>query len=266
MNHKPSLLRPDVAAEFQDRTVAAANRCRPPYPRAVFDLLVSLIIDEPRAVLDIGCGTGNLARPLAPLVDRVDAVDCSAAMIEEGKRLPGGQDPKLTWILGRVEDVALRPPYALVTEGASLHWMDWDVVLPRLNDVLTPNGVLAMVSVGTELPPGIQPWGKELEELLERYATEAGSCPGFDLVAEVQRRGLFQEQGRIQTERVPFQQTVDEYLESFHSRATLSRERMGPEKAAAFATALRELVSARLGDVVHFQIFGEIIWGKPMRR
>jgi ubiquinone/menaquinone biosynthesis C-methylase UbiE len=261
----PRLLRPEVAAEFQDRAVAAAYRYRPPGPPALFDILVSLIADEPRTVLDIGCGTGNIARPLAPRVDRVDAVDFSVAMIEEGTHQPGGDDPRLTWTVGRVEDAPLRPPYALVTEGASLHWMDWDAVLPRLHDVLTPRGVLAMVSVGTELPPGTKPWGKELGRLVRRYATDKGSRPGFDLIAELQRRGMFREVGRTETERVSFHQTVDDYVESFHSRATLSRERMTTEAAAAFDAALRKVVVARVGDMVEFRVFGEVIWGKPLR-
>jgi len=64
-----------------------------------------------------------LARPLAPLVDRIHAVDWSAAMIEGGRRLPGGDHPNLIWTVGAAETVALVPPYGLVTAGASLHWM-----------------------------------------------------------------------------------------------------------------------------------------------
>lgn len=90
----------------------------------MFNVLVGLIAGEPRTVLDLGCGTGFIARPLAPRVDRVDAIDVSEAMIEEGKRLPGGDHPHLQWIVGRAEDVALHPPYALITAGDSLHWME----------------------------------------------------------------------------------------------------------------------------------------------
>jgi 2-polyprenyl-3-methyl-5-hydroxy-6-metoxy-1,4-benzoquinol methylase len=76
---------------------------------------MSLIADGPRTVLDIGTGTGAVARPLAPLVERVHAVDWSAAMIEEGRQLPGGDHPNLIWSVGPAETVALAPPYGLVT-------------------------------------------------------------------------------------------------------------------------------------------------------
>jgi 2-polyprenyl-3-methyl-5-hydroxy-6-metoxy-1,4-benzoquinol methylase len=114
-----------MARAFQDRSVAAAYRLRPPYPPETFEVLAGLLADGPRVALDVGCGDGAIARPLAPLVDRVDAVDASAAMIEAGKGLPGGGHPRLRWIIGRAEDAPLRPPYALVTAGSSLHWMDW---------------------------------------------------------------------------------------------------------------------------------------------
>ncbi len=60
------------------------------YPAEVFTVLRGLITDAAPAVLDVGCGTGDIARRLSPLVERVDAVDVSAAMIEQGRRQAGG--------------------------------------------------------------------------------------------------------------------------------------------------------------------------------
>src|SRR5262249_33085794 len=140
-NIPPFATRAQVAAEFDHPDVVAAYRYRPEPPAQTFDILEGLITDEPRVVLDIGCGTGFLARPLAHRVDRLDAIALSPTMIEEGKRLPGGDDPRLRWVVGRIEEVPLDPPYALVTAGDALPWLDWDVLLPRLADVLTPSGL-----------------------------------------------------------------------------------------------------------------------------
>ena len=126
--------------------MVSAYPARPAYPSAVIALLADLVHDTPRVVLDIGCGTGELARRLALLVDRVDAVDFSAGMLDLGRRLSGGDVPTVNWIVGTAEDVALNGPYALITAGKSLHWMDWDVVLPRFARVLTARGVLAISS------------------------------------------------------------------------------------------------------------------------
>jgi hypothetical protein len=32
--------------------------------------------------------------------------------------------------------VQLQPPYALVTAGAGLHWMDWNIVMLRFADLI----------------------------------------------------------------------------------------------------------------------------------
>src|SRR5437870_6404744 len=97
---------------FADREVAALYRHRPPYPRAIFEILERLLV-EPRTILDVGAGTGALARELVGYAARVDALDPSEAMIAEGRRLPQGDDPRLRWTLGRAEDGPVDPPYGL---------------------------------------------------------------------------------------------------------------------------------------------------------
>jgi 2-polyprenyl-3-methyl-5-hydroxy-6-metoxy-1,4-benzoquinol methylase len=87
-NSRPAKVR--LADAFGYPGVGCAYRHRPPYPDMVFDVLTGLITDTPATVLDLGAGEGALARPLAARVDQVDAVDISAAMIEEGRRRPGG--------------------------------------------------------------------------------------------------------------------------------------------------------------------------------
>src|SRR5690242_14466765 len=150
---KPKHLAAEYGAQFQDAAIVAAYSHRPPYPPETFPLLAGLVRDEPRAVLDIGCGTGDVARRLAPLVARLDAVDCSPATIAQGWTLPGGHHLHLRWIEGPAEAIPLHPPYALVTAAESIHWMAWDVLLPRLRDVLTPHGCLALLGRSEQPSP-----------------------------------------------------------------------------------------------------------------
>src|SRR5690242_19367942 len=133
MKPKPKQWSAEYASIFQDTSVVAAYQHRPPYPAQTFEILAGLIppTTSPRAVLDAGCGTGFVARPLARYVDRVDAADISAAMIAAGRSLPGGDDPRLRWFCGAIESVAVEPPYALIVAAASLHWMEWEIALPR---------------------------------------------------------------------------------------------------------------------------------------
>jgi SAM-dependent methyltransferase len=208
---KPAHLGPQYGAQFSDQRVVDAYGTRPPYPAEVFAVLLDLIRDTPRAVLDAGCGRGEMARHLVAHVDRVDAVDLSAAMLRAGRALPGGDDPRLHWIEGPLETAPLTPPYALVVAAASLHWMDWDVVLPRIERALTPQGVLAVVGNGSEPLP----WQADLQVLIDRYSTNRDYRP-YNLLDELARRNLFHPAGVQTIGPLPFTQSLAAYIESFH--------------------------------------------------
>lgn len=260
MRPKPDFLGAQQAAAFQDEAVVLAYQFRPPYPDATFDILVNLAIDSPQRILDIGCGTGFVARKLVDRVTHIDAIDISQAMIEQGKQLPQGKAPSLTWIVGAVETTPLNPPYSLITAGDSLHWMDWATLMPRLATMLTPLGSLAILGVG-QLPT---PWDEQLIPLIQQYSTVSG-YHRYDLVAELETRDLFRTFGRQTTEPVSFAQSLDEYIESFHGRASFVRERMGSAAASAFDDAVRALVRQYVAGSVTLQIVTEVVWGKPLQ-
>jgi SAM-dependent methyltransferase len=262
MRAKPKGLTEAYAAQFQDEAVVAAYPNRPPYPDAVFRQCVELIGSGPPAVLDLGCGTGDVARRLAPLVGHVDAVDLSQRMIALGKTLPGGDAPNLRWVVGRAEDAPLVPPYGLVTAGESMHWMAWEVVLPRVREALVPGALLAMVARGEDRSP----WRDALSTLISRYSTNKDFRP-YDVIEELTRRNLFAERGRRVFDALPFEQPVSAYVESIHSRNGFSRDRMAPEDAAAFDEAVRALVTpfAREG-MLRLEVGGEMVWGEPAPR
>ena len=257
---KPVHLGPEYGAQFQDSSMVSAYRYRPPYPAETFALLIGLISDEPRAVLDVGCGDGAIARHLVERVERIDALDPSAAMIAQGRRLPNGNHPSLNWIVGYAEDAPLQPPYALITAGASLHWMEWQIVLPRFRQLLSPHGVLAIISDGW-LPP---PWEALLGQICRRYSTNRDYQP-YDIVEEIEKRHLFQRVGEQQTIPLPFTQSLDAYIESFHARNGFSRQRMSQAAAAAFDDAVYALVAPACPDgLVTLQVFARLVWGQPL--
>ncbi len=256
---KPAHLGEAYASQFKDAAMVEAYGHRPEYPGEVFEILAGLIRDEPRTVLDIGCGRGEIARRLLPFAERVDAVDFSEDMLHAGRMLPDGGSPKLRWIHGAMEEAEIYPPYALVTAGASLHWMEWHVVLPRLGRALSPSGVLAIVGVSD----GPNPWDSDLQAIINRYSTNR-EFERYDLIEELELRGLYSRLGERRTAPVRFIQSIESYVESFHARNGFSRERMLPEDAAAFDAAVTELVSIHCPDgLVELQITGNVVWGVP---
>jgi SAM-dependent methyltransferase len=256
---RPEHLGRAYAERFRDQSVVDAYHFRPPYPEETFDILVSLLSDEPRAVLDVGSGSGEIARRLVDRVERVDAVDFSLPMIEKGETLPNGNHPRLRWIYGPAEEAPLDPPYALITAGQSMHWMDWDMVLPRFRAALTPHGSVVLVGIEGHLP-----WDDAIRPIIKRYSTNPRYQP-VDLIAEWKARKLFEKGGEKVTAPVYFAQPLDAYIASFHGRSSLSREQMGSEAAAAFDDEVREVISTYLADeIVGGEIYATIVWGRPV--
>lgn len=257
---KPDHLGPNYAAQFQDASVVDAYQYRPPYPPETFSILTDLMVDRPRRVLDLGCGRGEIARQLVLQVDQVDAIDWSSAMIRAGRQLPGGDDPRLLWICSRAEEAPLRPPYSLITAGSSLHWMNWDVLFFRLATALTARGYLAIVDLDSEPAP----WDEELTSLIRSFSTNQAFRP-YRLVDEPDKRGLFETAGLCKTAAVPFSQTVEEFVESIHSRNGFSRQRMTKEAALAFDNRVRELVSPyTVNEELQLMAAAVIVWGRPL--
>jgi len=153
----------------------------------------------------------------------------------------------------------LQPPYALITAGESLHWMDWDVVLPRFREVGTPHALLALVHRGEVAPP----WQDGLSELIRRYST-FGKFEPYDLIGELERRGLFEPVGRHESAPVTYVQSIEEYVASFHSMASLSRAHMEAADAAVFDRKVWELVQPwSMGGTLELQAVGTVVWGRP---
>jgi SAM-dependent methyltransferase len=244
---KPSHWSAEYGAGFTDQGVADAYRHRPPYPQQAIQLLVDLVRGTSGAVLDVGCGTGDLARRLVGQVDRVDAVDASAAMLAEGRQLPDGDHPGLRWQHAAAEIARLGSPYGLVTAGESLHWMDWAVVLPRLAGALAPGGVLAVVERDWDGPPAL---AARLRPIFARYSSVRDFRP-MDLVEEIERRGLFTRLGERRCGPEAWRPTVDEYLECRHSQRGFSRARMDGVAVSAFDKAIRDVLDdlVRAGEI-----------------
>lgn len=259
MKPKPGHLGRKYAEQFKDASIVEVYHYRRPYPDEAVSKLLALVTDEPRTILDIGCGTGDLARRLVNQVEHVDAVDFSQLMIDKGKTLPGGEHPRLNWIFGRVEEVSLQPPYALITAGESLHWMEWDIVLPLFHHILTPHGYLALVARGTEH----NPWDDDLQALIQHFSTNHKYVP-YDLTEELEQRQLFQSHGVLHTHPVPYVQSGEEYLQSLHSMNGLSRDRMGEESAKAFDKEVKKVLSPFQQDGrLHLSVVSTVVWGQP---
>ena len=181
-------------------------------------------------------------------------------MIETGRRRPGGDSARLRWLAGAAETVPLPGRYALVTAGASLHWMDWAPVLRRAGRAMTPGAKLAIV----ELSYGRLPWHDELQKIIARHSRATGYDPDFSLPGELARRGLLRLDGQHRTAPVVFRQRPEDYLEQFHSTSSLARELMPPAEAARFGAAVLAAVRDHERDgLLDLPVTTDLTWGRP---
>jgi hypothetical protein len=108
------------------------------------------------------------------------------------------------------------------------------------------------------------PWDGDLfKKIPPTYSTNQDFVP-YNLVEELESRTLFHMKREKSAKPVSFQQSIDDYVKSFHSMNGFSRERMTEEAAHGFDSEARELVSKYCPDrEMELQSVGKVVSGNP---
>jgi len=244
----------EVPPPLVDFGVAAADYAahRQGHPAETFRRLAALGVGRPgQAVIDLGTGTGDVARTLAAAGARVTGVDPSAALLAEAARLAGAAGLEVTWRRAAAEATGLPDRCAdAVTVGQAWHWFDRARAAAEVRRLLRPGGALALFYVDWLPVPGSV---VELTlDLVARHrdrplpdATRLGHhgiYPGFpdDLMAA----------GLVGLEMFGF-----DLVQRYHHAGWLGRMRasapvstMAPAAAAAFAAELTAALARGFAD------------------
>lgn len=160
---------PFVADRFSS-TIPHYVAGRPAYGAAMLERLARETGLGPHArVLDLGCGPGSVALPLAGYCGTLIAIDPDRAMIAAGREAAERAGIDIDWRVGSsfdlTDDLA---PLDLVTMGRSFHWMDREATLQRLDALIKPDGAVALLN--TELHAvGGGSWLTAFEELRKAH-------------------------------------------------------------------------------------------------
>ena len=166
-----SVLPPDLFAG----TAAHYARFRRSYPSAFFQHIVARFdLDGTGRLLDLGCGTGQLALPLAAYVADAVGLDPEPEMLGEAAVSADRAGVRnARWVLGGDRDLdRLRDdlgPVRLVTIGRAFHWMNHDATLRALDQMIEPTGGLVIVSDNELIWNRQGEWPEAVQAVIQRY-------------------------------------------------------------------------------------------------
>lgn len=169
--------RPRFAADLFRGTAGYYDRYRLAYPAPMLaDLLAHAQVAHAQAgegarLLDLACGTGQLAVPLSPHFAETWAVDQEADMVDvvRAKGVAG-----LRAVASSAEELeAPAGHFDLIVIGNAFHRLDRDAVARRSLEWLKPQGHLALCW-STSPWVGDAPWQQAFAQTLTRWRTRLG--------------------------------------------------------------------------------------------
>jgi len=163
-------------------------------------------LDAGTRVLDLGCGTGQLAIPLSGYAGDVVALDPSESMIAAGRQqatTAGVTD--IEWIVG--SDTEIGPelgPLRLTTIGRAFHWVDQERTLDRLREITEDNGGVAIFDDPEWLTQGQEPWQRAIYTVVDDFLDLPERTVPADIEYENPWDELLAERGFSDVEVVTF--------------------------------------------------------------
>lgn len=128
------------------RAAGDYSKHRAGFPEAFFERLATQLDLRPGLrALDIGTGTGTLARGLARRGLTVTALDPSAALMAQARELDAEASVAIDYHVGAAEKLPFADTaFDLVSAGQCWHWFDRPVAAREAARVLRPGGALVI--------------------------------------------------------------------------------------------------------------------------
>lgn len=153
-------------------------RYREGYPDEFFTMLArEFSLTDGGRVLDLGCGTGQIALPISEYVREVIAMDPEPEMIAEGKTQAKKKNVQnIIWIEGGSEDLsAMRESIGeikLAVIGTAFHWMKRDETLDTLYEMIDDGGGISVVWNTSIWTKPDNEWQAVVTRVIKKYLGE----------------------------------------------------------------------------------------------
>lgn len=145
-----------------DQVARLYEATRPGYPAGLAEFVAATAgAGAAAAVLEVGCGTGQLTERLVPLRFALTAIDVGAAMIEVARERFTG-DGVVFHAVAFEELDAADASFDLIISGAAFHWIDPGVRFRKAAGLLRPGGWLAVAGYEERYD---EPFGSVLDDM-----------------------------------------------------------------------------------------------------
>lgn len=152
-----------------DGVATRYDATRQGYPAEIVDaVLGNARIGPGAAVLEIGCGTGQLTKDLAGRALHLTAIDIGAAMVAAARR--NIADETARFQVTSFEDFGGSGPFDLIVSATAFHWVDPGTGLAKAARLLRPGGWLALLTTGERYQEPLQ---TKLRKLWMRYSRQS---------------------------------------------------------------------------------------------
>jgi SAM-dependent methyltransferase len=240
---------PPFRGDLYRGTAPYYDRYRPPYPEALLDDLCQRVpVSGAGRLLDLACGTGQIAFPLAIRFAEVWAVDQEPELVAFGRdRAEQRSVTNIRWVAGSAETVRVDAEFELVTVGNAFHRLDRAAVARRIFSWLQAGGGVALIW-GDSPWRGDRAWQVAMSTLLEEWRVRTGATSripaGWEASMDRQpHTRVLAEAGFDLVGRFDFEVERTWSAESLagfvYSTSFLNREVLG-DRPAAFARDLTE--------------------------
>jgi SAM-dependent methyltransferase len=134
-------MKPDFGATSEDYA-----RHRAGFPDSLFERLAAYGIGgSGQSIVDLGTGTGSLARGFARRGCRVIGIDVSEEMLQAARELDAAAGVSLEYRIARAEDTALPDSaFDIVAAGQCWHWFDRRRAAAEAARILKREGILVI--------------------------------------------------------------------------------------------------------------------------
>ena len=149
------------------------------FPESIFDRLARFNVGQPgHNVIDLGTGTGTLARGFALRGCKVIGVDPDPRMIGEAKRLDRQKTVSIRYVEANAESTGLDGGAAdVVTAGQCWHWFDQPLTVAEVIRLLKSEGKLVIANF--DWLPLAGNVVEATEELISQFSPDWHFCGGL---------------------------------------------------------------------------------------